>query len=63
MACDLAETSPDRGGNGDIADKGDAHRLNASGYVGLTSLYVHLISIGAPRVKGMGRAEPKQWLG
>lgn len=26
----------------------------------LTSLYVHSISIGAPRVKGRERAEPKQ---
>lgn len=44
----------------DIKDKGDVLRLAASGYVELTSLYVHLISIAAPRVKGRERAEPKQ---
>lgn len=44
----------------DITDKGDVLRLAASGYMELTSLYVHLISIAAPRVKGRERAEPKQ---
>lgn len=44
----------------DITDKGDVLRLAASGYMELTSLYVHLISIGAPQVKGKERAEPKQ---
>lgn len=44
----------------DITDKGDALRLDAGGYVELTSLYVHLISIAVPRVKGTERAEPKQ---
>lgn len=44
----------------DITDKGDVLRLAASGYVELTSLYVHLISIAVPRDKGRERAEPKQ---
>lgn len=44
----------------DITDKGDVLRLAASGYMELTSLYVHLISNAAPRVKGRERAEPKQ---
>lgn len=44
----------------DITDKGGVPKLAASGYMELTSLYVHLISIGIPRVKGMERAEPKQ---
>lgn len=60
MAYDLAQTSMDRGGEAsDITDKGDALRLAASGYIELTSLYVYLISIAAPRVKGKDRAEPK----
>lgn len=50
----------------DITDKGDVLRLTASGYIELTSLYVHMISIAVPWVKGMERAEPKaisMWLG
>lgn len=44
----------------DITDKGDVLRLGTTVYMDLTSLYVHLISIAAPRVKGRMRAEPKQ---
>lgn len=44
----------------DITDKGDVLKLAASGYVELTSRYVHLISIAAQQVKGKERAEPKQ---
>lgn len=41
-----------------LTDKGDALRLSATGYIGLTTLYVYLISIAAPRVKGgEGRAK------
>lgn len=50
----------------DITDKADVLRLTASGYMELTSLYVHMISIAVPWVKGMERAEPKaisMWLG
>lgn len=32
----------------DIIDNGDVLRLAASGYMGLTSLYVHLMSIAVP---------------
>lgn len=45
----------------DITDKVDVLRLAASGYIELTSLYVQLISIAAPRVKGRERAKPKQY--
>ena len=44
----------------DITDKGDVLRLAASGYTELTSLYVHLITIAAPGVKGTERAAPEQ---
>lgn len=44
----------------DITDKVDVLRLAPSGYMELTSQYVHLISIAAPRVKGRERAESKQ---
>lgn len=32
----------------DITDKGDVLRLAASGYTGLTTLYVHIVSIAVP---------------
>lgn len=32
----------------DITDKGDVLRLAASGYTGLTTLYVHMVSIAVP---------------
>lgn len=32
----------------DIKDKGDILRLAASGYTGLTTLYVHIVSIAVP---------------
>lgn len=32
----------------DITDKGDALKLAASGYTGLTTLYVHIVSIAVP---------------
>lgn len=44
----------------DITDKADVLRLAACGYMGLSSLYVYLISIAPPRVKGRERAKPKQ---
>lgn len=44
----------------DITDKVDILRLAASGYMEVTSLYVHSISIAASQVKGRERAEPKQ---
>lgn len=44
----------------DITDKSDVLRLAASRCMELTSLYVHLISTAAHRVKGRERAEPQQ---
>lgn len=32
----------------DITDKGDVLKLAASGYTGLTTLYVHIVSIAVP---------------
>lgn len=43
----------------DITDKGDAFRLGASGHIELTILYVCIISMAVPGVKGMKRAQPK----